>query len=117
MSSGETNEEVKNLIGSKVLGYGWNSSNDNMNVSFPVYLCNKKRKVRSQPALSVENIRLLESTTLTKRICLGITNGFLDFMGISCPFTIRFKILMRQLFEGSNKLLKWEDTIPDDGRF
>ena len=114
VSSGETNEEVKNLIGNKVLGYGWNSSDDNMKVSFPVYLCNKKRKVRSQPALSVENISLLESTTLTKRICLGITNGFLDFMGISCPFTIRFKILMRQLFEGSNKLLKWEDTIPDD---
>ena len=92
VSTGESDEEVKNLIGNKVLGYGWNASNDMMSVSFPVYLCNKKRKVRSQPALTVDTLSLLEVTPLTKRICLGITNGFLDFMGIACPFLIRFKI-------------------------
>ena len=114
VSTGETNEDVKGLIGNKVLGYEWNATNDEMAVSFPVYLCNKKRKVRSQPALTAESLSLLQSTPLTKRICLGITNGFLDFLGISCPFTIRFKLLMRQLYEGPNKLLGWEGTIPDD---
>ena len=114
VSTGEANEEVKNLIGNKVLGYGWNATDDKMAVNFPVYLCNKKRKVSSHPALTVESLNLLDSTSLTKRICLGITNGFLDFLGISCPFTIRFKLLMRQLYEGPNKLLKWEDSIPDE---
>ena len=112
VSTGETNEEVKNLISNKVLGYQWNATDDEMAVNFPVYLCNKKRKVRTQPALTMETLKLLESTPLTKRVCLGITNGFLDFLGISCPFTIRFKLLMRQLYEGQNKQLKWEDKIP-----
>lgn len=39
------------------------------------------------------------------------TNGIFDFMGLACPFTIRFKLLMRQLFEGHT--MRWEDTIPD----
>ena len=60
VSTGEFDDEVKNLIGNKVLGYGWNATDDNMAVSFPVFLCKKKRKVRSQPALPVENLSLLD---------------------------------------------------------
>ena len=114
VSSGEENEEAKNLIGNKVLGYGWNATSDMMSVCFPVYLCNKMKKVRSKPALTSESLHLLQSTPLTKRVCLGITNGFLDFLGISCPFTIRFKLLMRKMFEDPDNKLGWEDEIPAD---
>ena len=114
VSTGETDEAVKHLIGSKVLGYHWNASDDKMASMFVVHLSNKKRKVRTQPALTVDTLDLLDSTSFTKRICLGICNGFLDFMGIACPFTIRFKLLMRELYEGFNKDLKYDDRIPDD---
>ena len=94
--SGETNEDIKNLIGNKVLGYGWNATDDMMKVSFTMYLCNKKRKMWTKPPLTVDTLHLLDSTPLTKRICLAITNGIFDFMGLACPFTIRFKLLMRE---------------------
>jgi hypothetical protein len=97
VSSGETDEAVKHLIGNKVLENSWNTTDDSMAVQFVVHLSNKKRKVRTLPAPTNETLGLLESTPLTKRICLGICNGFLDFMGLACPFTIRFKLPMREL--------------------
>ena len=59
------------------------------------------------------NPSLLYATIFTKRLCLGITNGFLDFLGIACPFTLRFKLLMREIFETEKKKLSWEDQIPE----
>ena len=114
VSSGETDESVKHLIGNKVLGYSWDATEDNMAVKFVMHLSNKKRKVRTLPALTEETLGLLESSPLTKRICLGICNGILDFMGLACPFTIRFKLLMRELYEGSNRDLKYDDKVPED---
>ena len=114
LATGETDEDFKHLIGNKVLGYCWDATSDNMGVTFSIYLCNKKRKVWSKPGFTADTLHLLESTPLHMRICLAITNGIFDFMGIACPFTIRFKLLMRQLFEGQYKQMKWEDKIPDD---
>ena len=109
VSTGESDESVKHLIGNKVLGYQWNATTDLMGVNFQIFLCNKKRKMRELPALTVDTLDLLRSAPLTKRICLGITNSFLDFLGISCPFTLRFKLLMRQLFKNQSKQLNWND--------
>ena len=111
--TGESDEAVKHLINNKVLGYSWNATNDEMGVIFTVHLTNKRRKVRTKPAITKDTLNLLDSTVFTRRICLGITNGFLDFIGISCPFLIRFKLLMRQLHEGP-KILDYDDKIPDD---
>ena len=114
VSTGESDESVKHLINNKVLGYAWDATSDEMGVFFTVHLSNKKRKARTMPALTRETLHLLDSTILTKRVCLGIVNGFLDFMGISCPFTIRFKLLMRQLHEGFNRRLEYDDKVPDN---
>ena len=112
ISTGETDESLKELIGNKALGYQWNATTDMMAVTFPIYLTNKRKKPRTQPALSKDTLGLLNSTIFTKRLCLGITNGFLDFLGIACPFTLRFKLLMRQLFETQHRKLSWEDKVP-----
>ena len=114
VTTGESDESVKHLINNKVLGYSWNATNDEMGVIFTVHLTNKRRKIRTKPPITKDTIDLLDSTVFTKRICLGITNGFFDFLGISCPFLIRFKLLMRKLHEGSNTSLNYDDKIPDD---
>ena len=57
---------------------------------------------------------MLDSAVFTRRLCLGITNGFLDFLGVACPFSLRFKLLMRQLFETQHRKLEWEDKIPEE---
>ena len=114
VSSGDTDEELMNLIGNKALGYHWKASSDMMAVSFPIYLTNKRKKARTQPPLCKDTLGLLETTSLSKRVCLGITNGILDFLGIACPFTLRFKLLMRQLFESAYNKLEWEDKVPEE---
>lgn len=114
ITTGETDEELKHLIGNKVLGYLWNATTDEMGVNLPVNITKKKnKKLRSGPALTVDTLDLLAGVKLSKRICLGITNGFLDFMGIACPFTVRFKLLMKELFEDKELSLGWDDAIPD----
>ena len=112
ISSGETDEDSKDLIGNKVFGYGWNSSSDIMELKFPIYVSNKKRKLRLTPALTVETCKLLKPSDITKRICLGITNSFGDFLGLASPFTIRFKLLMKELFQDKKKQLLWDENLP-----
>ena len=114
ISTGDTDEDLKKLIGNKALGYHWNATTDMMAVTFPIYLTNKRKKPRTQPALSKDTLGLLDSAVFTRRLCLGITNGFLDFMGVACPFSLMFKLLMRQLFETQHRKLEWEDKIPEE---
>ena len=116
VSTGETDEDAKALIGNKVLGYGWDGTCDDMLVNFPIHLSNKKKKARMDPPLTLEAFQLLPKSKITKRICLGITNGFGDFLGVASPFSIRFKLLMKQLFEGGQKKLLWDDEVPGDAR-
>ena len=48
---------------------------------------------------------------MTKRILLGVTNYFGDFLGIASPFTMLLKVLMRELFM-LEKSLVWDEEIP-----
>ena len=48
---------------------------------------------------------------MTKRVLLGVTNGFGDFLGMASPFTIKFKVMMRQLFLVDDPLT-WDDEVP-----
>ena len=116
VSSGDTDEEAKELLGKKVLGYGWEATSDVMDVSFPIYVSNKKRKVRMTAPLDANTLKLLPDARLTKRICLGITNGFGDFLGIASPFTIRFKLLMKELFDGKNDKVAWDMDIFEEAK-
>ena len=43
---------------------------------------------------------------------LSQINGIYDPYGFAGPFTVRAKILMRQLWNGSAKSLGWDDVIP-----
>ena len=89
-------------MGNKVLGYDYDIEKDMLAVAFPVNLSRKKRSVRVEPNLTLNDVEKLRSRTLTKRILLGVVNGFGEFLGIASPFTIKVKVLMRQLF-----LLEW----------
>ena len=44
VSSGESNLEKLEKIGSKILGVGWNPTSDNLNFNFSVSLVNKTKK-------------------------------------------------------------------------
>ena len=113
VTTGEHDKELTRLIGDKVLGYNWDTVSDGMSVSLPVNITKKKtKKLRSGPDLTVESLDLLRGIKLSRRLCLGIASGFLDFLGIACPFTLRFKLLMKQIYEDKDLQLSWDDELP-----
>ena len=73
-------------------------------------LSKKKRNVRSEPNLTVSDLGSLKSTTMTTRNLLGITNSVGYFLGVAEPFTLRFKLLMKKLFDVEVPLL-WDQPI------
>ena len=109
-----TGETYNELISDKILGYNWDTISDQMSASLPVNVTKKKtKKVKSGPNLTMETLGQLKEIKLTKRICLGVTSSFLDFLGIACPFTVRFKLLVQELFENKDVKLSWDDEIPE----
>ena len=110
--SGQTATAESDLMGNKVLGYNYNVERDMLAVSFPINLSQKKRSIRSDRNLTLEDIPGLWSRTLTKRSLLGVTNSFRDFLGIAAPFIIKFKVLMRDLFL-LDEPLSWDQEVPD----
>ena len=114
IKTGDTDQSQKDLISDKVLGYGWDSSTDMMKVELPINLSKKKgKKLRTAPDIKDETLHLLETTPLTKRVCLRVTNSFVDFMGLACPFILRFKLLMKELFQSG---YNWDEEIQGSKR-
>ena len=78
-------------------------------------LSRKKRNVRTRPDLTLADVDSLSSITMSKRLLLGVTNSFGDFLGIASPFTVRFKLNMKKLYELDNPL-SWDEDIPENLR-
>ena len=111
-TSGEAPTDETELMGNKVLGYKYDLQNDMLAVQFNINLSKKKRSVRESKDLSVDDLHTLRSLKLSKRILLGVTNSFSDFLGMASPFTIRFKDQMRKLFT-LDEPLSWDDEVPE----
>ena len=69
--------------------------------------------MKPRPDVTVDNLHLLPTSKFTKRICLSIVNGMGDYLGIACPFLLRFKLLMKDIFEQRD--IGWNDEIQEDG--
>ena len=105
----------ENLLGNSVFGYGWNPKTGLMKLKFRMNMSKKKRGMRCGPDLSVESLESLRSAKMSKRNLLGVTNSFGDYLGIAEPFTIRFRLGMKTLFQQENPLA-WDDDIPEELR-
>ena len=64
--SGQKVSEESSLLGAKVLGYVYNIEEDMMAVTFPINLSRKRRSVRQEPDLSLQDVDSLKSRTLSK---------------------------------------------------
>ena len=113
--SGERDQEQIDKMGTSVFGYVWDAPLDQMGVKFPVNLSRKKRSVRSQPDLTVQDIEKLGSLKFSKRILLGFVNGFGDPLGMASPWYMKLKVQMKRLYELQDAL-SWDDPIPAGNR-
>ena len=82
--SGETDEQQMVKMGGTVFGYLWDprKGKDELSVRFPVKLSRKKRSVRCEPNLTLQDVDKLGSVKLSKRILFGFVNGFGDPIGM-----------------------------------
>jgi hypothetical protein len=113
--AGDKRSVDSDLMGNKVLGYNYDVELDMLSLHFGMNISKKKRSIRLEPNLTIQDVEKLRSTSLSKRILLGVTNGFGDFLGIGTPHTIKFKALMRELFL-LEEPLAWDDLVPDQIR-
>ena len=110
---GDMSQADENLLSNSVFGYFWDPKSKFMKMKISLNLSRKKRNVRVRPALSRADLNSLSDLKMTKRNLLGLTNSFGDFLGMADPFTIRFKLLMKNLFDKDFPLL-WDDPVPDE---
>ena len=96
--AGDTDQSQIDLLGSNVFGYIWQVTEDRMAVKFPVNLSKKKRSVRSEPNMTVDDIEKLKMMKLSKRNLLGFVNGIGDPLGIGSPWYMKLKLLMKKLY-------------------
>ena len=107
---GDMSQADNNLLNNKLFGYGYDCKMGKLQLRISLNLSKKKKNVRTEPDLKVSDLDDLRSKTMTKRNLLGITNSFGDFMGMAEPFTLRFKLLMKNLFDVEEPLL-WDQPI------
>ena len=115
VESGDTDQEQIDKLGSNVFGYLWDVTNDMMGVRFPVNLSKKKRSVRSEPNMTLDDVEKIRTMRLCKRNLLGFVNGFSDPSGIASPWYQKLKTLMKELYLMENPL-SWDMPIPEQNR-
>ena len=62
--------------------------------------------------LSLDQIPKSMRTNLTRKMILSQINGIYDPLGLATPFTMKAKLLMRQLRNVEGKGLDWYNDIP-----
>ena len=117
--SGDKNKGI-DILGSgefsRVLGCLWNTEDDSWRFKARINYFGKHKGARKGPDLTKKELSNCLPQIITKRIILRLVNTVYDPIGFIVPFTIKLKFEMRKIYLGENKLLDWDDPIPDDMR-
>merc|ERR1711994_122024 len=97
MISGETRQELLDKTG-PVLGVTWEPKEDVLVYKPAINVTKKVGAGRAGPDLTPADLPDLD-IVFTRRICLGIASQLWDPLGHTSCFTIRFKILMKELVD------------------
>ena len=100
----------------KVLGTGWDPFTDTFSLEVKVNVSGKKKGLRIEGDLDLEELRGVFPVTLTKRIVWRIVLGQFDLLGLASVFFIRLKLLMRELSNEEGSKLGWDEKVADDIR-
>lgn len=96
----------------KVLGIGWRPVEDQFCFKVKLNFSERKRKLHTEPDIKSHQIPEKIPAKLTKRMILSQINSVYDPLGLAGPFTVRAKIMMRQLWASETKL-DWDDPVPE----
>lgn len=95
----------------KVLGLGWDTEEDAIYVGTHVNTSSKRKGVRAEPDIPLQDLQEKFPETLTKRIIWRIVLGQYDLLGLISVFTIRLKLVMRDLVGGEGEKMTWDEPV------
>lgn len=97
----------------RVLGINWNPQKDFFHFKIHLNFSKRVRNRLTEPDLMEEEIDVHLPLKLTKRMLLRQVASIYDPLGLITPFTLRVKLLMRELVLSidNEKRLGWDDAI------
>ena len=95
-----------------VLGHHYDIAWDMLLFPMTIQVHPKRRNLRTGVPITLENKEALDSITFTPRNVLGITNSLYDPAGLTSPWSIKFRILLKKLHEDQHRHLQWDDPVP-----
>ena len=97
----------------KILGTGWHTAEDALVVEIKVNPSEKRKGAKTAPDLKWEELTNDLPVEVTKRVVWRIVLGQFDLLGLLSVFTIRLKLVMRDLCGNEGQKLEWDDPIPE----
>ena len=92
--SGESRLAVLKDYGGTILGIPWETKEDKIKMKFEVNLSQKVQKILTSPALEPSDAASLRKMSLTRRMMLSQIYAVYDPLGLLCPITIKYKLLL-----------------------
>ena len=116
-SRSEDKEDIEKLSGS-VLGYKWDITKDVLGIKLSFNESKKRKGIQTAPNLRKEDMDGFRCSPHNLRGLLGICNAVYDPMGISAPFTIKLKLLMKDTLAledwPPNTKKDWDKAVPQE---
>ena len=107
--SGDTDPDILAKQG-PVLGLQWLPTSDQVRFKLAVNTSKKVGAGRAAPDLTEADVPALAQLQFTRRIALQVASQVWDPLGLLAPFTIRLKILMKELVEHEKG---WDEVLPE----
>ena len=92
----------------------WNPSTDMFSFKVRINFSKKINGIRKGVDIHASEVSEKFPSQLTKREILSQMNGFFYHMGLGAAFTVKAKILWRELWIGDTKSLSWDEHVPDN---
>ena len=83
-------------LSDKVLRYLYNPVEDKIGINFIFNPAKKKKGAKVRPDLTLNDVDSFIKTPQSRRSLLAICNAVYDPLGLATPFTIKFKILIKE---------------------
>ena len=99
--SGLEDHEAIDKLSGNVLGYGWQPNEYLLSVSFKFNISKRRKGKRLKPNLSLD-IPQFMSESHNRWSLLSICNGIFDPLGLVTPYTIKLKLLIKELLNLDN---------------
>ena len=107
--SGETDPAIIERQGA-VLGMDWDPAKDLFICKVKVNLSKKVGAGRKLPDLEYKDIPSIADVVFTRRLALQVASQIWDPLGLLVPYTMKLKILMKELVDHEKK---WDEPLPE----